>query len=293
MLKKNRYPFKRFVAITGASLLLHPLFAQAPADTINISRPKKTQLTFLPESHLIPLFTADERAHRTSICNIPGGGELIGSMGGIFPVARIGRSPKRAFQFSVASTLYTTLIRARVGGSLLNTDFFVDIMLDLKLNDKYLVRVGSGHTSQHLSDDVVNKYLGINYVRDYHQLFLVRQFPKQRLMTYAGFIYNFNLKTTNDSQALDLSNRPMFQLGFEHAPWQFSRMGQLYWAGDIKFRGEVNYGTTQNIQAGVKFMNASKRTFRIAANYSWGYDERGQFYTHKRSFFSAGFYFDF
>jgi hypothetical protein len=247
----------------------------------------------MPEKHLIPLFTADSRAHRLSICNVTGSREFIGSMGGIFPVLNVGNKKNQLLQFSVASTLYTTLMRYQNGGALLNTDFFVDIFIDMKLSDRFLLRTGAGHTSQHLSDDAVKKYTDINYVRDYLQLYGVYQLPKQKGMIYGGIIFNHNLKVTDAFNAYDLSNTPMFQFGFEHIPFQICKNGYFYWAGDIKFRGEVNYGSTKNIQAGIKLMNENKRTMRLAANYGWGYDERGQFYSQTRDYFFYGLYFDF
>lgn len=251
------------------------------------------RFTLMPEKHLIPLFTADSRTHRLSICNVLGSREFIGGMGGVFPVFNIGNKKNQVLEFSVASTLYTTLTRYQIGGALLNTDFFVDLFLDAKLNDRFFLRSGAGHTSQHLSDDGVKRYSPINYVRDYFQLFGVYQFPKQNGMIYGGIVFNHNLKVTDATNAYDLSNTPMYQFGFEHVPFQICKYGYLYWAGDIKFRGEVNYGSTKNIQAGVKWMNENKKTIRLAANYGWGYDERGQFYFQTREYFYLGLYFDF
>jgi hypothetical protein len=42
--------------------------------------------TILPESHIVPLFTADSRAHRLSIQKPISDNGYIASMGGIFPI---------------------------------------------------------------------------------------------------------------------------------------------------------------------------------------------------------------
>jgi hypothetical protein len=280
-------------------LLLQALGCQTVfATSAEDSSQTQPRFTFIPESRIIPLFTADQRAHRLSIQYIfkKDSAEFIGSMGGVFPVVNMQLGP-RTLQFSVASTLYTTLRRSVSAGDLINTDFFVDLLLDLKWNEHFSFRTGMGHTSQHLSDDALKKFgnlTSINYVRDYYQLFVVYQLPRHSLMTYGGVYYNHNFKTTDaDQHAFDKSGTPIFQLGFEHAPFRISPKGRVYYAGDIKFHGEFDYQTTQNLQVGVKFSNAQKKTFRTALNWSSGYEERGQFYTQQRSFFTLGLYFDF
>jgi hypothetical protein len=246
----------------------------------------------MPESHLIPVFTADQRAHRLSLVNVTGTTEFIGSMGGIFPVVRITRG-KQILQMSAASTLYTTLVRQAQGGRLLNTDFFVDLFFDLELHPRWVVRWGAGHTSQHLSDDVAHRILGINYVRDYYDFMGVFRLSPGQGFVYGGVVLNNNFKTTNDSQAFDLSGTPLLRLGFEHAPLKVGPYGRLFYAADVKFKGELGYRTTQNVQAGIRFTNPHGRAIRFAFNYAWGYDERGQFYTKKRDFAGVGFYLDF
>ena len=286
---------KKIVAAAWIFLLLSPgAFAAIPGfiSSNTDDSTGKSHFKLMPASHLVPLFTADSRAHRLSITNVIGTGEFIGSMGGIFPVARFNKFNK-TFQLSAASTLYTTLVRKFIGGALINTDFFVDIFLDMKVNDRLYLRSSTGHTSQHLSDDAAHKYSDINYVRDYIQLFGIYHFPKQKAFVYGGIIFNHNLKTTNDTQAFDLSGRPSFQLGLEHTPFHISRTGYAYWAADIKFKGEVDFGTTENIQLGVKWISEDKRAIRIALNYGFGYDERGQFYTQKREYVYCGVYLDF
>jgi hypothetical protein len=287
---------KKIFAIIGVYLLTNFNVAANSVSEVNFSdtlnTSNKSQFTLMPESHIVPLFTADSRAHRLSVCNVIGTGEFVASMGGIFPVLGF-KAFNKTCQFSGASTLYTTLVRSIHGGSLINTDFFVDLFLDIKLNEKIALRGSTGHTSEHLSDDAINKYHTINYVRDYFELFGIYQLPKQNGIIYGGIIFNHNIKTTNDSQAFDLSGRPTFQLGFEYTPLKIGKQANLYFAADVKFKAEVDLGSTQNLQAGIKWTNEYKRAIRLAVNYSWGYDERGQFYTQKREYVYAGLYLDF
>src|SRR5437868_13917435 len=127
---------KKHIAFTALFMLNYAAIAQSvPTDTDTIGT---FRFTLMPESHLVPLFTADQRAHRISFLNLAGTSEFIGSMGGVFPIVRIERNEK-ALQFSAASSLYTTLVRHTGGGSLINTDFFVDLFFDLKLHERFLV----------------------------------------------------------------------------------------------------------------------------------------------------------
>jgi hypothetical protein len=244
--------------------------------------------TILPESHIVPLFTADSRAHRLSIQKPISDNGYIASMGGIFPIFSREKN-KRIIQFSGASTVYTTLRRWTDRGRLINIDFFVDLYLDFKLNDHWAIRTGAGHTSQHLSDDAIQDGLKqINYTRDYGQVFGVYSLPQYRFFCYGGWIFNNSFKTTSN-----MSPVSMFQFGFEHSPLKWFDNNYLYYAADIKFRGEMNYKTIQNYQLGYKYARPGKHTLRGAINYSTGLDERGQFYTQYRELLTTGVFLDF
>jgi hypothetical protein len=250
---------------------------------------QKLAWSILPQEHLVPLFTADSRAHRLSIQKTIQSNGYIGSMGGIFPVFTVAKGP-RAFQFSVASTVYTTLLKWTDRGQLQNIDFFVDFFGDIKFNDHWALRGSLGHTSQHLSDDamVTEKRIPINYTRDYAQLFGDYQNKQYRFRLYGGLTYNGNLKAVK-SYGVVL----MPQFGFEHSPVKWFLHNYLYYAADIKFRGESDYRTIQNYQIGYKYAIEKQHTFRFAFDHSRGMDERGQFYTQARNFSRFGFYFDF
>jgi hypothetical protein len=243
----------------------------------------------LPDKHIVPLFTADGRAHRLSLIKPFNDNGYIGSMGGIFPLVAFTKN-KHTLQFSAASTVYTTLRKWTDRGRLINVDFFVDFFLDLKLNEQWALRGGIGHTSQHLTDDAIQDLglVPIQYTRDYGQLFGVYTNTKYRLLCYGGWIFNGNLKTTINMGAVS-----MFQLGFEHAPIKWFDHNYIYYAADLKFRGESDYRTIHSAQLGYKYAHAGKHTFRFAAGYTGGMDERGQFYKQRRDFGTLGMYFDF
>jgi hypothetical protein len=270
---------KAFVLLCIACLSLK-IYAQQDTTT-----PK---WDILPDKHIVPLFTADSRAHRISLQKPLNDNGYIGSMGGIFPLVAYTRGG-RTLQFSAATTAYTTLRKWTNRGRLINVDFFVDFFLDLKLNEHWALRSGMGHTSQHLTDDaIVEGLIPIQYTRDYAQLFGVYTNTRHRLMLYAGWIFNGNLKTN-----VNYGMVSMFQLGFEHAPVKWFDNNYLYYAADVKFRGESDYRTIHNVQLGYKYARAGKHTFRFAAGYTGGMDERGQFYKQTREFTYLGIYFDF
>jgi hypothetical protein len=244
--------------------------------------------TILPKEHLVPIFTADTRSHRIGLHKPLGESGIIGSMGGIFPLVKLNKWDKSA-QFSAASTVYTTLETYTNRGYVVNVDYFVDFFLDVTLNAHFSLRGGMGHTSQHLADDALQAGLKpINFTRDYGQLFIVYNLPNQKGFCYGGGVLNSHFKTK-----IDFGTKTMFQLGFEHWPVKWLDHNYLYYAGDIKWRGELNYGTTQNVQIGYKYMQPLSHTLRLCLNYTSGYEERGQFYDQQRNLTTMSLYFDF
>jgi hypothetical protein len=66
-----------------------------------------------------------------------------------------------------------------------------------------------------------------------------------------------------------------------------------YLAFDIKIKSEVNNGTTQSFQAGVKFPVQKRIQLRLAFTHRRGFEERGQLYNLHNIKNSLGIYFDF
>jgi hypothetical protein len=242
----------------------------------------------IPEKKVIPLFTADPRAHRLSFERNLDETSYGVSMGGIFPFLNY-KQGKITVQTSVCGSTYLTLERKNQAGSVNNIDFFGDFWLDIALPKNWALRLGTGHTSQHLSDDAIiagNPFK--NYARDYHQILLVHQLKSMHLLSYAGALYNYNFKTDTD-----ISGKFQFQLGFEHSPIHFSKQQYLYYAGDIKWREELNFASTFNLQVGYKIVSETGSGFRFAINHTRGIDDRGYYQPSSRNFTHLGIIFDF
>jgi hypothetical protein len=262
--------------------LLFPIFL--------IAESPDSLLTFLPREKYVPVFTADGSAHRISYNKLTDRGSLIGSMGGVFPVANL-RYEKLDAQISLASSVYTHLNNAGIRFQVVNVDFFVDVYADIRLTPLLTLRIGGGHTSQHLSDDAFES-LGftrsINYARDYYQLFVVRQLPVVRGFVYGGMYYthSFLIDTRIDGQWL-------FQAGGEFLNTHLYGPLHIYAAVDIKLRGELEYGSTQSYQAGLKISGDSYSAIRLSYTYRAGLEDRGQFYDQRISRHMIGMFFDF
>lgn len=247
-------------------------------------------ITFLPTEKRTAVFSADGNAHRISYNKLTNRGSLIGSMGGIFPVANI-----RVFdvdaQLSLASSIYTFLNNAGIRFQVVNVDFFVDVYADISLSRSSTLRIGGGHTSQHLSDDAFES-LGfvrsVNYARDYYQLFVIHRVPMIRGVVYGGTYYthSFLIDTRIDGQWL-------FQAGGEFLNTIVYGPVQCYAAVDVKVRGELKFGSTQSYQAGFKVVNTALSSIRLAYTFRTGVEERGQFYDRRNDYHTIGMFFDF
>lgn len=244
----------------------------------------------LPQKKLSPIFTADARAHRISIQRVLGNNSYLGSMGGIFPLILVQKN-NQALQLCAAASTYLTLKRSINHGSVENIDFFADVYLDAKITESFFLRLGTGHTSQHLSDDAINKGAAFaNYARDYHQLFGIYKNNKYRFFAYSGIVFNYNFKTM---PGINISNTPIIQFGFEHTPFTFGKAQSVYYAADFKLHGELNYQSAHHVQLGYRVQKKELKALRIAFDYSAGLEERGQYYTQTRNFTSLGIYLDF
>lgn len=214
-------------------------------------------------------------------------------MGGQLPVWFFQRG-KHKFQFEVAGTTYLTLLRSVNHGSVLNTDFFADVLLNYQWHKNWAIRIGTGHTSQHLSDDAIaNAAFPLkNYARDYHQIGLSYKGNLNKYHLYSNLIYNYNFKTDRN-----YSGSAMLQVGFESNLTQIflkTRMvSSFILAADVKFRGEQNLKPTSNILFGYQFNHMAPQKIKLVVNYSSGADERGQFYLNSRDLLIAGIHAEF
>ncbi|MBP7510282.1 MAG: DUF1207 domain-containing protein [Bacteroidia bacterium] len=264
-------------------LLALPFFKSAPQDSSGM------RITTLPESKMVATFTADTRANRLSFQRNFDEISYTASMGGIFPILNFNKG-KFNSQLSVAGSTYLTLARQNGAGSVKNVDFFGDILLDIQLSKLSVLRLGTGHSSQHLSDDAIIAGAPFkNYAKDYHQVLYILMLKKWGLQAYGGLHYNYNFKTQGD-----ISGKAMVQLGFEQCPFaKRNYLRNLYYGCDLKLREEHNYATTFNFQFGYKMVNQNGKALRIAIDYTEGIDERGYYQPTNRNFAHMGIYFDF
>lgn len=249
-----------------------------------------TQFSFkgLPNKKTVSIFTADARAHRVSFLRNGDENSYAISMGNIFPLLNIQKGSFKA-QLNAAGSTHLTLLRLNQAGSVLNTDYFADVFVDLSFNSPFILRLGTGHSSQHLSDDAIAKgAVYRNYAKDYHQIMGIYQSDSRHFLAYAGLSYNYNFKTV-----ANISNKALWQIGMVHYPFKQKLLAPLFYGGDIKFREELNYAHNLNIQVGYAFKDYLEHAFRIALNYGQGTDERGSFHPNQRNFFQAGIYFEY
>lgn len=242
---------------------------------------------------LVPVFTADARSHRLQLQKNTGGTEFFTSMGMQFPLVNVNALGK-TLQFSVASSVYTTLKRYTKRGETVNVDYFVDFFFDLKLSNNWFLRSSYGHTSQHLSDDAINAGLTpINYVKDYVQLHSVHYLLNNKLLLYGGFYYFHNYKIGEMGVAKNLSGNSMLHAGTEFTLYSFNPSNAIYLAADVKLREEFKFDNTHCFQIGYKLHQSKQEHFRLAYQYLGGYEERGQFYKNQTEFHTLGVFFDF
>ncbi len=261
------------------------LFAVNPPKASLGFLPKESK-EFLPKYKFISSFTADSRAHRLSFARNSDQNSYTASMGGSFALLnhRLGQIP---LQWSASGSTWLTLQRTKGSGGVVNNDFFADIWVDAALTSHWYLRFGTGHSSQHLSDDAI--LLGLpfsNYAKDYH--FVGAIFKKKKLQAYSLAYFNYNFKTQGD-----ISRKWLFQAGFEHAPLRIKDNVFGYYALDIKCREELRFEPTVNMQIGCKVIDEEGAAFRIALDQTIGKEERGSFMYQTRNFARLALYFDF
>ncbi len=248
----------------------------------------KLNHTLLPNAKIVPVFTADSRAHRLTFQKNFDGNSYTAGMGGFVPFYQI-ENNKIKIQFTAGGSTYINLVRQTGAGMVLSTDYFGDLYADINFHNYWTIRLGTGHTSQHLSDDAtIAGFPFKNYAKDYHQLMAIYQNSKYNMMVYGGVYWNYNFKTSGD-----ISNKALIQLGFEHTPFKKNTWKHLYYAADLKVRQELDYQFTLNTQAGFKAITSQAKALRLAGNYTTGTDERGYFHPSNRNFWSMGVYLDF
>lgn len=245
-------------------------------------------ISFLPEKKFVPAFTASGTEHRISYNKQLTRGAFIGSMGGIFPVANV-RYNEMECQVSAASSIYTTLQNAGIKFKVTDVNFYVDIFFDIPVTEETAIRTGWGHTSHHLADDALTPGLTpVNYARDYYEIFAFQKISAINGFAYGGVYWTYSFLINKN-----IGRKILPEFGVEGICVHLTNDISAYYAFDMKFRGELNYGSTQSYQLGIKSQNENLRAIRFAYTFRTGIEERGQFYHLRNELHTIGVFFDF
>jgi len=245
-------------------------------------------LSWLPKDRLMPVFAANSTEHRMSLTRILKNNQYIGGMGGMFPVVTATLAGHEV-QFGIGGTLYTQFLRSRAHLEVVNADFYADFLIDYRLDDERVLRIGMGHTSQHLVDDaleILGYQKSINYVRDYLQSFFLQRIGVMKGFVYGGFYYQYRFRIPQPG-----NYHWLFEIGGEGLNEEITTNLFVYLAVDIKFREESNFATTQSYQAGFR-LKGSAHSLRLAYSYRTGIEERGQFYLQRIHWNTLGLFFE-
>jgi hypothetical protein len=228
-------------------------------------------VTVFPGHRLFPLFTADALAPQLSITRITDTREWIGAIGGSFPLVQASFSDVR-MQVGVAATIFNRLIKTPGHITVSTVDYKIDLPVDVRWGS-FAGRAGFGHISAHFADDGIEQ-LGqhsISAVKDY--IFLAASYDVVRL---GGTVYLS--VTDNYHNEPETAKHWMIQAGGTFGEVRVSSWARLYCAVDIKLKEEVEWGSTQSYQAGVRLLETETHAFRIAYTHRRGFEERGQLY---------------
>lgn len=255
------------------------LFSQEPAFSLKFEA--------LPSKRIVPTWSADPTAHRLSGVKSLASDIFFGGFGGVLPLANV-RWDSTLVQASAAATVYSSLTSSIAHIFAFTTEYYIDGFADVRINDRFMVRVGLGHTSHHLVDDAYRIYPGIvaiNYARDY--IMAGGIYSSQELSTQFYLLAYYNYRFRISSQHV---NGFIFQIGGEGINYPLSQSLVLFAGFDLKLRGELGFGTSQNVQVGIRSSGEHGQTTRLGINFQSGLEERGQFYAQRVNFVSVGWY---
>jgi hypothetical protein len=270
-------------------LLLGIMMLISPVATAQQKGPATASggVVFFPHDRIFPKFLADGAVEQFSLAKDAMTRNLVGSIGGIQRIVQFTHSSGTLIQIGVGATMYGSFIRSPGQLQVVTADFYVDLPLEFRFSDRFAVRTGWGHYSAHLVDDGIEQLSlsSINYAKDYIPLFAAYDIPSISVTTYGGVRFDYFTIPERNAHTL-------FQFGLQGGDLAVFSIGHLYGAVDIKIRSEVNWGTTQSYQIGLKFLEQGSSGFRFAYTYRTGIDDRGQFYQNRTTVSLVGVYFD-
>jgi len=240
----------------------------------------------LPEEKVYSYYLADALSPQLSLTKHFETSEWFGNIGYYFPLANL-KIDQQVIQFSMAATVFNTIIKTPGHIQVYTVDYLVDFYADTKISANLTGRFTWGHLSAHYSDDGIvqlNNY-PISYVRDYVALHSEYLIPKVNGKIYLGGHYNFHNEPVLDKHIT-------IQTGGDAA---FKLTPDLFFFGavDIKIKSDVKNGTTQSYQAGFIYPFSDSPRLRLAFTHRRGFEERGQLFNIKDVKSMMGIYFDF
>lgn len=170
-----------------------------------------------------------------------------------------------------------------------SNDYYIDFfMLDIDVSKHHFVRFVTGHTSHHLSDNWYERLQltsSVRYSRDYLKLLYIYNngFGDQ---FYCGADYAYIMTI---GQKIKKPWR--LQAGGESSLLDLYGIADLYAAIDIKLRQEAGFAATNSFQIGAKMPMRNFQLIRLAYQFRFGLDERGQFFPQHRTLSTFGAYF--
>lgn len=244
------------------------------------------KIEVFPNSKLYEKYYADALSPQFSISKHFESNQWFGNVGGELPIFNISAWEYLA-QLSVNATVFNTLIKTPGHIQVFTVDYRVDFNVDTKIYNDVFARFVFGHLSAHFSDDGITQlnYLPISYVRDYLGLHVEKIIPSFNGKFYLGSFYNYHNEPVMDKHTT-------FQFGTDFGIEIINKV-LVYGAVDVKIKSEVNNGTTQSYQLGLKFPQGEKTLFRLAFTHRRGFEERGQLFNIKDNKNLLGLYIDF
>jgi hypothetical protein len=254
------------------------LLVLLPAQTLG---GEDSTVQFLPGTKLFRRFTADALGHGISVSRIVNDRDWIGTIGASVPLVTVRPPGEIELQFSAAVTTFNRLIKPP-GLTVYTIDYRVDIPIDARMGS-LAVRFAYGHYSCHFADDgieIIGKR-SIQSLKDFLWMGCTYDIAPLGGHVYAAGYYFYNNYPRMDK-------RWQFQGGIEGGNVTLADFVKAYAAIDLKFKQEVNWGTTRSFQLGLRLFQRSSYGMRVAYTLRQGFDERGQFFdkTEDASMFS-------
>ncbi len=232
------------------------------------------KLDIFPHQKIYQKYYADAISHQLSISKHLESRQWFGNIGANVPISDISLY-HQTIQISIAATVFNTLIKTPGHIQVYTVDYLVDFFFDKQVTNNLVARFIWGHLSAHYSDDGITQLnnFPLSYVRDYIGLHSEFFLNKINGKAYAGGFYNFHNEPV-------INKHFTFQFGFDSGV-KLSKSISTYAALDLKIKSEVNYGTTQSYQIGIKYSSDNNRALRLAYTHRRGFEERGQLFNKK------------